>query len=43
VLADSPTTWGWGRFPTFGNFSLMLGGYGLPRNTEAMRVFVTAS
>jgi hypothetical protein len=40
-LADSPKTWGWGRYPTFGNFIGMVGAYGLPDNVETMRTFVT--
>ena len=41
ALADSPATWGWGQFPTFGNFSLMMNSYGLPRDAAAMRAFVS--
>jgi hypothetical protein len=41
VLADSPATWGWRGFATFGNFSLMMSAYGLPHNVEAMRAFLT--
>jgi HEAT repeat protein len=40
TLADSPTTWRWGQH-TLGNFTLMVGAYGLPRDVEAMRSFVT--
>jgi HEAT repeat protein len=40
ALAASPTTWGMGQFKTFGNFSLMLAGYGLPSSVEAMASFV---
>jgi len=40
ALAASPATWGWGQYPNFGNFSLMLGDYGLPSSVEAMGAFV---
>jgi len=40
VLAESPSTLGWGEYANFGNFSLMVSGYGLPHGIEAMRAFV---
>ncbi|RAY13725.1 hypothetical protein DPM19_18870 [Actinomadura craniellae] len=40
ALAASPATWGWRQYKTFGNFSMMLSSYGLPRNVEAMSSFV---
>jgi len=40
ALADSPSTWGWGEYGLFGNFSLMVGDYGLPHNVNAMRTYV---
>ena len=43
ALADSPATWGWGQYATFGNFALMLGKYRLPYNVEAMRSFVAGT
>ena len=43
ALADSPATWGWGQYATFGNFALMLGKYRLPHNVEAMRSFVAGT
>lgn len=41
ALADSPTTWGWGQYATFGNFTMMLSAYHLPHDVEAMHSFVT--
>jgi HEAT repeat len=41
TLAASPSTWGWGQAPVFGNFMGMVLAYGLPYNPEAMRTFVT--
>ncbi|WP_117211420.1 hypothetical protein [Allorhizocola rhizosphaerae] len=40
ALADSPRTWQYDGM-TFGNFSEMVGAYGLPRSPEAMRIFLT--
>jgi HEAT repeat protein len=40
TLADSPNTWGWGEYGLFGNFSLMVGGYGLPHDVNAMRTYI---
>jgi HEAT repeat protein len=41
VLAESPRAWLLGEMP-FGNFSIMLHGYGLPADPESMRRFVKA-
>jgi hypothetical protein len=41
VLADAPATWRYGEVP-FGNFSLMMSGYGLPSDADAMRRYIDA-
>jgi hypothetical protein len=43
ALAASPSTWGWGQYGNFGNFSLMISEYGLPHSAEAMGSFVADS
>nr|GID90501.1 hypothetical protein Ade03nite_94250 [Actinoplanes derwentensis] len=42
-LAESPTTWQWGESGLFANFTLLVNAYGLPRNAEDMRAFVTTN
>jgi len=39
ALSDSPSTWRLGEFATFGNLSLLIGEYGLPRDAEDMREY----
>jgi HEAT repeat protein len=41
ALADSPSTWQWGDMQ-FGNFSSLVGEYGLPNSADALRRYADA-